>query len=227
MKAIHVWGMVAALVVAGTVRAGDAVDVKPGDGIQQVVEKLGVPQGKMKTGNKTTYYYDQGMVDFVDGRVVKSGIVSPQEAAAAKAQREQEEAERQARNEAERQRLTEAGATELQRRLTDGELARKSGADRVASWKDFAARYPYTDASRPLSEAMAAADKEAADKEKEEKVAAIRKRFQEIADRNKQLDADYAASLANWKRNEIDAERRQLREERAQLAEELLGLGEK
>jgi FixJ family two-component response regulator len=228
MKAIHAWFMVAGVLAgAGAVRAGDAADVKLGDGIAQVVETLGVPQGKLKTGNKTTYYYEQGMVDFVDGRVVKSGLLSPREAAAAQAQREQEEAERHARSAAGRQRLTEAGASELQRLLGDRELASRSGADRVAFWKDFAVRYPYTDVSRPLSEATAAADKEAADKAKTEKVEAIRKRFQEIADRNKQLDADYAASLANWKRNEIEAERRQLREERAQLAEALLGLGEK
>jgi hypothetical protein len=34
-----------------------------------------------------------------------------------------------------------------------------------------------------------------------------------IEARFRQLDADYAASLAHWKRNEIDAERASLREE--------------
>jgi len=36
------------------------------------------------------------------------------------------------------------------------------------------------------------------------------------------LDADYAASLANWKRNEIDVERAKLKQE---LADDLSRLG--
>jgi chromosome segregation ATPase len=44
-----------------------------------------------------------------------------------------------------------------------------------------------------------------------QRVGAIQERFAE-------LDADYAASLANWKRNEIDAERAKLKDELSTIA---------
>ena len=48
-------------------------------------------------------------------------------------------------------------------------------------------------------------------------LASLQKRLGEIQARLKQLDADYAVSLANWKRNEIDTERAKLKDEQQGL----------
>lgn len=190
-----------------------AVSVEPGNTIEQVEEKLGTPQGMFKVGRLTTYYYERGMVDFVDGVVVKTDVVSLEDML--RRRRERERAEKEAARQAEiaRSQAISKGSAELEKALSDRDLAAKSPEGRVAFWEAFAKAYPYTDVSKPLAKAKAAVEAAKQDREGQALMATSKKRVGEIETRLKQLDADYAVSLANWKRNEIDAERAKLKDE--------------
>lgn len=187
----------------------EAPPVATGQTPAEIIEQLGRPRGKFQVGKRLTYYYEQGMVDFLDGRVVKATILSPAEL------RRKREAEIEARRaaEAERQRITDEGDRELARALADPALQQRSPAERIAFWTAFKKRYPYTNVGKPLAEAAVAMTDEKAKRERADRAAAAESRVEEIRARLKQLDDDYAASLTHWKRNEIDAERVQLKEE--------------
>lgn len=184
-----------------------------GSSAAQVVEKLGKPQGIFRAGKWMTYCYEQGMIDFYDGKVTVNGLMS---AAELKAKRQAEEdAQRQA--EADRQRQAEDGQRELERAAADPALQAKTPTERVAFWKAFGQNHPYTNVSNQLAEAAAALITEGRRLDREATAVSASKRLEEIQARLAQLDADYAASLANWKRNEIDAEQTRLKAERDAL----------
>ena len=50
--------------------------VENGDTVDRVVQKLGKPQGIVSGGCQIIYYYEQGMVYFVTGRVERALLVS-------------------------------------------------------------------------------------------------------------------------------------------------------
>lgn len=197
---------------------GEIPVVNKGDTVEQVVKTLGKPKGVVSGGRMANYYYEQGTVDFVDGRVEKAFLISREEARERTAQRELAERKRQQQIETERARLTEAGRVELARTLEDKAFASRPVSDRVAYWTDFAKRFPYTDVSGQLAKAAEAGQAEKKDQDREAELVSLNKRVVEIQERFIKLDADYAASLANWKRNEIDAERATLKDELAAIA---------
>lgn len=204
---------------------GESPDVRPGDTLESVVQKLGKPQGVISGGRRSTYYYQQGTVDFVTGRVERAMLVSVEEGRERAARREREEQLRIQAAASERARLTEAGSAALARAQEDKSLAARPATERVEFWKDFAKRYPYTDVTVPSAQAAEAAKVEQKDRDQAAELVTLNKRVGEIQERFGQLDADYAASLANWKRNEIDAERAKLKDELAAIATRLRDLG--
>lgn len=204
------------LMMAGVVSA-ESPAVEKGDTYVQVRAKLGTPKGIVGGGKRTMYSYDRGTVEFVEGRVTKSFLLTEEEAKAKIAQREREAAEAQRAAAAEQARITQAGKLELERTRADKAFAIKPATERLAYWTDFAKRYPYTDVSAHITEATATAAKEGDTQARMADLEGMKKRVAEIGDRFKQLDADYAASLANWKRNEIDEERKKLKEELAAI----------
>jgi hypothetical protein len=86
MKALTLMG----LVVGATVGLS-AWAVKPGDSRQAVTEELGPPQGRIQSGDQEILYYERGTVQFKDGKVVNSELISTDQV------REQHEAAKQAR----------------------------------------------------------------------------------------------------------------------------------
>jgi hypothetical protein len=187
--------------------ANQTSDVVAGDSTAEVKAKLGDPTGVLEQGGRMTYLYDRGMVDFVSGRVVRADLVTAKQAAEAKQARERAEEEQRRQAEIERQRLTTAGQKELASTLSDAQFAKRRPSERLAFWEDFSRRYPYTDVRVYADKARADMDAGQVQRDRQEELGALQVRAREIRDRFKQLDADYAASLANWKRNEIDAER--------------------
>lgn len=187
--------------------------IEPGDTIESVVQKLGKPQGVVSGGRRTTYYYEQGTVDFVDGKVEKALLMSKEEGRERTARLEREEANHRQQVEAERKRIADAGAAELTRILADKSFAARPASERLEYWNQFAKQYPYTDISAPMAQVAEAVKVGQKEGDRENELAAMNKRVGEILERFKQLDDDYAASLANWKRTEIDAERARLKDE--------------
>ncbi|MEI6515593.1 MAG: hypothetical protein WCO77_06420 [bacterium] len=189
-----------------------------GDTYQQMVDKLGKPQGVISGGRRMTCSYERGTVDLVTGRVEKVFFVTTQEAKDRTRAREKAEADQRQRAETDRARLTGAGTVERDRKAADKDFARHPPGERLDYWKNFTAKYPYTDVSALVSEAEKAVQAGQSDRDKESTLAEMTKRVEEIQVRFVQLDDDYAASLANWKRNEIDAERARLKDELATIA---------
>lgn len=199
--------------VGATRAANDVPAATPGDTTTEVIAKLGKPQGSMSRGRYTTFYYDRGLVHFVNGRVQTAFLVSPEEAERHKEERAKAEAAAREQNEAQRQRLTEEGRAALVQSESDKTLAAKSAAERLAYWQDFARRYPYTDVSGQIAKAQGNVESDVNQQRQSIEIQALKERIAAIQTRFIQLDADYAASLANWKRNEIDAERVKLKAE--------------
>lgn len=199
----------------------DIPTANPGDTMERVVAKLGKPQGVVKRGQVTTYYYERGMVDFVDGKVKAAFLVDPGEARRRTEERDRAEVAQRQKAEADRQRLTEEGRSELDRARNDKTLAGKPAAERVAFWLDFARRYPYADASDELAKARAAVESDEKTRQQADEQQRLRDRVAAIQKRFAQLDADYAASLTHWKRNEINAERVKLEAEKKGILDRL------
>jgi len=215
---------VALLLIAGVVLAGSPAAEK-GDTFEQVKAKLGTPKGIIGGGKRTTYYYDRGTVEFVGGLVAKSFLLTEEEAQAKIEARNREVAEAQRAAVAERDRLAQAGKMELERTRADKAFAVKPAADRLAYWTNFAKQYPYTDVSAHIAEATETAIKEGKTLSRLVEMEGFKKRVLEIGDRLKQLDDDYAASLANWKRTEIEDERKKLNEELSSIEARVVELG--
>jgi hypothetical protein len=202
--------------VCRTTLAGDASapSADSGDSTNEVVAKLGTPQGVITRGRLTTYYYDRGMVDFIDGRVKTAFLITPEQVERQRAERERNESLQRQQAEAQRQHLVEEGQRELLAHQADGTFESTPATNRLAYWQSFSRRYPYTDIDSELMKAQTAVEVEATREKQARELQALRDRIAAIQARLTQLDADYAASLANWKRNEIEAERGELKAER-------------
>ncbi len=191
--------------------------VAKGDTYEQVIQKLGSPKGQVKGGTRTTFYYDRGTVDFRAGRVERVFLVTDQEAKEKIAAREKAEADMRQHAEEERARLKLAGKAQLDKILADKTFSASPPAVQLAYWADFQKQYPEVDVSAPMAEAKKNMESAQKEKGQVEELLALNNRASEIEARFKQLDEDYAASLANWKRTEIDQERAKLTEELATL----------
>jgi hypothetical protein len=212
------WLLTVALLLVMSVRDAGAVEgtapaIEIGETPGQVIEKLGKPQGRFKAGKWMTFCYEQGMVDFCDERVARTTLVSPEELKA----KRQAEAEAQRAAEQERARLAEAGRMELNQALSDPLLRAKTPKERIEFWTAFSKSHPYTNISNQLAEATASLIVDGRRQDREVTAASVGNRLAEIQARLVQLDADYAASLTHWKRNEIEAEQTRLRAERDAL----------
>jgi len=188
-------------------------DVIAGESAAAVTNKLGKPSGTIQLGRRTVYLYDRGMIDVQNGTVVRSDLVSPEEAARLKRERARAEEESRRRAEQERQRLEKEGQAERQRMQADETFQRLPPSERIERWKTFAQKYPHTPVQDEIASALSESDSQQRARDRDQHLARLKSRLQDIEARFKQLDADYAASLANWKRNEIDAERATLTQE--------------
>ncbi len=201
------------------VRAAEAPPaVANGDTMESIVHKLGKPKGIVSGGSRTTYYYEQGTVNFVTGRVVNAMLVSSEEARERTARRDLEEKNFLKQREAERIRLVEAGAAALARTVADKTFSARPAAERAEFWAQFAKQYPATDISAQVTQTAEAAVTEQQNRDQADELIRLNQRVGAIQERFIELDADYAASLANWKRNEIDAERAKLKDELSTIA---------
>ena len=199
-------------------------DVEVGETIPAVIAKIGEPEGQFQQGKHLIFYYGRGMVDFSDGRVVKSSLVSSEEARQIRQERERIEADQRRRAEAEQKRLTRDGAVELKKKVEDKAFAAQPATTRLAAWQEFSRRYPFTDVGVHLAAAQKEVDQLNRARQAQAEIPQLKKRLSEIQARFTQLDQDYATSLAHWKRNEITAERTRLSTEQAELESRLRSL---
>ena len=176
----------AALGLMATVAcAAPPPSANPGDTTDDVIAKLGKPQGSMTRGKLTTYYYDRGMVYFIDGRVQSATLVTPEEAA--RLRREQDKADEQRRVQlAAQQKATADGLEERNEHHADATFQARPASERQAYWQSFHKRHPDIDVSAELDETQADAQKE----QRPDNVNGPRSRVEAIHARLAQLDAD-------------------------------------
>lgn len=206
--------------LAETARSDAQVAI--GDSIKRVTELLGPPDGVFQKGPQETYIYDRGLVDFINGTVIRADLLTEAEVKAREAERTQEEGDRHRRQDEARRSTLERGLAEKILKLQDPQFQKASAPERHAYWLAFSRRYPGVD----IAAELAASEKETQAHQQADAAAghrtAMQGRVREIAARLKELDAAYAASLAHWKRNEINMERANLARELADISLQLI-----
>ena len=195
--------------IAAVACAAPPPSANPGDTTDDVIAKLGKPQGSMTRGRLTTYYYDRGMVYFIEGRVQSATLMTPEEAA--RLRREQDKADQLKREQlAAQQQATADGQEELKDHRADAAFLARPATERLAYWENFHKRHPDIDVSTELANAKAAAESDGGKEQRPDELKILRARVAAIRARLGELEADYAAARANWKRDEIAAERTKL-----------------
>lgn len=138
-------GLVLGLILASGIMVKPAAAIKVGDTTEVVFQELGHPQGRISSGIYDIYLYDRGKVELKNGLVSEIELVSPEEAAARRVEKEkrQQEAQRQAQEAQERRR--KEGNQLLANRLADTTFRAQSATDQLAFWDLFKAQYPEID----------------------------------------------------------------------------------
>lgn len=119
-----------------------ASGVKPGDDEATVRAELGAPIGQYKIGDRTMMTFERGDVEFVGGKVVRSELVSAEEAKQRRERREREAAEAAERARIAKEKRIAEGTDIYQRKLNDPSFMNAPAAERVAFWNGFKAKYP-------------------------------------------------------------------------------------
>jgi hypothetical protein len=115
-----------------------ATEIHLGASLADVNSTLGPPSGQAQINHKLILFYDRGQVQLVDGHVVNSDFLSPEDFAALQAQRAAENTRAvQLRD----QHITE-GQTLKAQKLADPNFISAPPAYQVAFWQDFRLRYP-------------------------------------------------------------------------------------
>jgi hypothetical protein len=160
-----------------------AAEIRLGASLADVKSTLGPPDGQAQINNKLILFYDRGQVQLVDGRVVGSDFLSPEDFAALQAQRAAENA-RAVQLRA--QRITEGNALKA-KKLADPSFTSAPPAYQVAFWQDFRLRYPEVSCDDEYKLALARQQEQLAT----QKVADLESRVTDAEDR-----AAHAENLA-------------------------------
>jgi hypothetical protein len=117
-----------------------AIEIHPGDSIADVQTALGSPSGQAQIDNTLTLYYDCGrvQVQFVDGKVTSSNLLSLENFAAPRAQPTIDDTQA-ARLRAER--IAEGEALKA-KTIADPNFTSTSAGAQLIFWQDFRVRYP-------------------------------------------------------------------------------------
>ena len=139
-----------------------AADPDVGDTREKVTDELGNPNGHIVAGHNEFLFYDRGTVELANGKVTIVRLLTDDQLAA-----KQAAAAEQARlAEAQQKKLAADGIAEKERTLADAVFAKKSPADQLAYWLQFAKKYPGVAIGDQLKQAQqssqAAADAKAA-----------------------------------------------------------------
>jgi hypothetical protein len=169
-------------------------DLRVGDSRDQVIALLGEPTARIAMQKREWLTYDRGQVVVVDGLVNQIDLISAEAHAERLAQEARRAQERQQRAEELVVRRTAEGAERREKTLQDVRFASSSGTARLAYWQTFASRYPETDVSLELANAMADARVEEtarrAEVEQQRRVEALEQRVAVAENRAAQAERD-------------------------------------
>lgn len=174
--------------VCGTAMANE---IRKGDTLETVYEKLGKPSGVINLESKQFIYYARGHLEVIGGRVVKISMVSEEQYRHDQevARRNEAIAAQQARERRD-QRIAE-GHRVKDRVLNDPDFVSASGSRQIRYWKKFSERFPEIDIREEITAA--------ADRQREERIVQLQAEVeqQRIANLERQLrDAQDRAAEA-------------------------------
>ncbi len=142
------------LLLAVVIAGPPAVAVQSGDTRDAVIAELGQPAGRMTSGTLEVLSFARGVVELRDGRVVTSTVVSAEEAAARRLERESRRAALVAAQEAERQQRYEEGSRLKADTLGDPLFHSRSAYAQLQFWRSFQSRYPEVPVEVELADAL-------------------------------------------------------------------------
>jgi hypothetical protein len=171
-----------------------AIEIHLGASLADVRAALGAPNGYAQVNNHLTLFYDRGQVQLLDGRVISSDFLSPEDFAAKQA-RDKAAAAQAA------QHMAEGQALKAQK-LADPNFTSAPPAYQLAFWQDFRGRYPEVPCDDEYNLALARQQEQLTAREREQKVAELEARVAEAENRatlaeNLARQADYNASYAS------------------------------
>jgi hypothetical protein len=179
------------LLLAAPVLA-QATEIRLGASLADVKSTLGPPNGQAQINDKLILFYDRGQVQLVDGRVISSDFLSPEDFAAQQAQQKADEAKA---SQLRAQHIAEGQALKAQK-LADPNFISAPPAYQVAFWQDFRLRYPEVSCDDEYKLALAR------QQESDQKVADLEARVTDAEDRaaraeNMARQANYNNSISS------------------------------
>jgi hypothetical protein len=177
---------IAILLLLATPVLVHATDIHPGESLADVKSTLGPPTGQAQIEDKLVLFYDRGQVQLVDGRVVGSDFLSPEDFAIQQAQQKAIDAKA---SQLRAQRIAE-GKTLKAQKLADPNFTSAPPAYQVAFWQDFRLRYPEVSCDDEYKLALAR------QQEAEQKVADLEARVADAEARAARAERD--ARLARY-----------------------------
>jgi hypothetical protein len=133
--------LLAVLVLTG-IAPPEAAAIQVGDDEATVRSELGPPVGQYKLGGRTIMSFERGEVEFIDGSVTRSELISAEAAAQRTARREREAAEAAERARIAKERRLAEGQAIYERKVGDASFLTAPAAEQVAFWNGFKRKYP-------------------------------------------------------------------------------------
>jgi hypothetical protein len=130
----------AALLLFAAPMLAQAMDIHPGDSFADVQAILGAPSGQAQIDQTVTVFYACGLVQvqFVDGKVTHSNLLSPESFAVPPAQAKVDDVQTA---QLRAQHVAEGEALKA-KTLADPDFMSMSAGTRLIFWADFRTRYP-------------------------------------------------------------------------------------
>ncbi len=199
--------LVIALAVLTVVLSANNVrcdEVKVGDSVELVRDVMGPPEGYIKSGTYELLVYDRGRIEAREGIVTKAELVTEEQAAAARAEKERV---RLARLEAERVRREQRmrqGERVRDVMLADPVFLASPAGDQLAYWQRFAKDYPGVQVDEDYRAGLTARHmQELKDAETEQRLRAMENRVAAAEARAERAEKD-AADAQRRSRSYVD-----------------------
>ena len=142
---LALWSLAPLMLAAG--------EVQPGDNFDQVCAILGTPRGQMSVNGRRVLYFERGEVELRAGAVTRVALLSDEVHAAREARRAAEAERRRTEQEIRRARTSAEGEELKARMLADVTFQTAAPGEQLASWENFARRYPEVSVGEQLTAA--------------------------------------------------------------------------
>ncbi|MCE9615713.1 MAG: hypothetical protein K8T26_15700 [Lentisphaerae bacterium] len=186
-----------------TVATALAGDINVGDPAERVRTVLGEPRGHIRSGTYELLQYDRGRVEVRDGVVTQVTLVSAEEAATLKIEREQQYREAQARQAAKREQRRVEGLAARDRALANPDFLASSGERQVEYWSSFRGQYPDVPVDSEYAAALAKRDRERQEAETQQRLAAMEQRVSEAEQRARDAEQNAEEARRNAERRYV------------------------